>query len=102
MGTLGGRLRERRCVKAGRKISVVTREAPSKLRDNLLANSHQFDSNYNKLRAILQAHLNSNKSWIPNDFRSDTKERDPMEVDHIALDRGKGKGKGKGQRPNKE
>ena len=40
---------------------VVLREAPTKLRDNLLANSQQFDSNHNKLRAIIQAYLNSNK-----------------------------------------
>ena len=41
------------------KISVVLREAPTKLRDNLLVNSQQFESNYNKLRAIIQAYLNS-------------------------------------------
>ena len=34
------------------KISVVLREAPTKLRDNLLVN-------YNKLRAIIRAYLNS-------------------------------------------
>ena len=44
------------------KISVVLREAPTKLRDNLLVNSQQFESNNNKLRAIIQAYLNSNKS----------------------------------------
>ena len=44
------------------KISVVLREAPTKLRDNLLVNSQQFESNDNKLRAIIQADLNSNKS----------------------------------------
>ena len=31
------------------KISVVLREAPQKLRDYLLVNSQQFESNYNKL-----------------------------------------------------
>ena len=41
------------------KISVVLREAPTKLRDNLLVNSQQSESNYNKLRAIIQAYLNS-------------------------------------------
>ena len=41
------------------KISVVPREAPTKLRDNLLVNSQQFESNFNKLRAIIQAYLNS-------------------------------------------
>ena len=55
------------------KISVVLREAPTKLRDNLLVNSQQFESNYNKLRAIIEAYLNSNKSWTANDFRNDTK-----------------------------
>ena len=44
------------------KISEVLREAPTKLRDNLLVNSQQFESNYNKLRAIIQAYLNTNKN----------------------------------------
>ena len=39
------------------KISVVLREAPQKLRDHLLVNSQQFESNYSKLRAIIQAYL---------------------------------------------
>ena len=39
------------------KISVVQREAPQKLRDHLLVNSQQFESNFNKLRAIIQAYL---------------------------------------------
>ena len=69
------------------KISVVLREAPSKLRDNLLVNSHQFESNYNKLRAIIRAYLSSNKLWIANEFRSDTKGSDPMEVDYISKDK---------------
>ena len=60
------------------KISVVLREAPSKLRDHLLVNSHQFESDYNKLRAIIQAYLNSNKIWIATEFRSETKGSDPM------------------------
>ena len=67
------------------EISVVLREAPQKLRDHVLENSQQFESNCNKLRAIIQANLNTNKTWIVNDFR----ETDPMEVDYI----GKGKGK---------
>ena len=33
------------------KISVVLREAPTKLRDDLLVNSQHFEENYNKLRA---------------------------------------------------
>ena len=77
------------------KISVVLREAPTKLRDNLLVNSQQFECNYKKLRAIIQAYLNSNKSWTANDFRYDTKESDPMEVDHISKGKSNGKGKGK-------
>ena len=67
-------------------IGMVLRDA--QLRDNLLANSQQFESNNNKLRSIIQAYLNSNKGWIANDFRCDTKESEPMEVDYI----------GKGQR----
>ena len=70
-------------------ISVVLREAQQKLGDHLLANSQPFQSNYNKLRAIIQAYLNTNKTWIVNDFR----ETDPMEVDYI----GKGKCKSKGK-----
>ena len=51
------------------KIIVLLREAPKKLRDHLLVNSQQFESNYNKLRAIIQAYLNTNKTWIANNFR---------------------------------
>ena len=77
------------------KISVVLREAPQKLRDHLVVNSQQFESNYNKLRAIIQAYLNTNKTWMANDFR----ETDPMEVDYMDKSKGKSKdrkqGKGK-------
>ena len=59
------------------KNSVVLQECPQKLRDHLLVNSQQFESNYNKLRAIIQAYLNTNKTWIVNDFR----ETVPMDVD---------------------
>ena len=62
------------------KISVVLREAPPKLRDHLLVSSQYFESSYKKLRAISQAYLNSNKTWIANDFRGS----DPMEMDHIS------------------
>ena len=54
-------------------------------------NSQPFESNYNKLRAIIQAYLNTNKTWIANDFRG----TDPMEVDHIGKSKGKGKGNSK-------
>ena len=76
------------------KISVVLREAPQKLRDLLLVNSQQFESNWNKLRAIIQAYLNTNKTWIANDVR----ETDPMEVDNIGKSKGKVKIKSKGNR----
>ena len=79
------------------KISVVLREAPTKLRDNLLVNSQQFESNDNKLRATIQAYLNSNKIWTANDFRNDARESDPMEVDHSSKGKSNGKGKGKGK-----
>ena len=69
------------------KISVVLREAPPKLRDHLLVSSQQFESSKKKLRAIIQAYLNSNKTLIANDFRGS----DSMEVDHIS----KGKSKSK-------
>ena len=71
------------------KISVVLRECPQKLRDHLLVNSQQFESNYNKLRAIIQAYLNTNKTWIVNDFR----ETVPMDVDYIARAKGKARAK---------
>ena len=64
------------------KISVVLRECPQKLRDHLLVNSQQFESNYNKLRAIIQAYLNTNKTWIVNDFR----EIVPMDVENRRQD----------------
>ena len=54
---------------------------------HLLVNSQQFESDYNKLRAIIQAYLNTNKTWIVNDFR----ETDPMEVDDTSKSKGKGK-----------
>ena len=73
------------------KISVVLRECPQKLRDHLLVNSQQFESNYNKLRAIIQAYLNTNKTWIVNDFR----ETVPMDVDYTGKSKGKGKSKSK-------
>ena len=66
------------------KIRVVWREAPSKLQDDLLVHTPQFVSNFNQLRAIIQSYANATKSWSANDFRSDTKESEPMEVDYIA------------------
>ena len=86
------------------KISVVLREAPTKLRDNLLVNSRQSESNYNMVRVIVQACLNSNKSSIANDFRNNTKESDPMEVGHKGKGdaKGKGKSKCKGAKPDKQ
>ena len=79
------------------KISVVLRECPQKLRDHLLVNSQQFESNYNKLRAIIQAYLNTNKTWIVNYFR----ETVPMDVDYIGKSKGKGKSKSKSKGKNK-
>ena len=69
----------------------MLREAPQKLRDHLLVNTQQFESNCNKLRAIIQAYLNTNKTWIVNDFR----ETDPMDVGHKGKGKGKSKSKGK-------
>ena len=79
------------------KISVVLRECPQKLRDHLLVNSQQFESNYNKLRAIIQAYLNTNKTWIVNDFR----ETVPMDMYYIGKSKGKGKCKGKSKSKSK-
>ena len=78
------------------KISVVLRECPQKLRDHLPVNSHQFESNY-KLRSIIQAYLNTNKTWIVNDFR----ETVPMDVDYIGKSKGKGKSKSKSKSKGK-
>ena len=75
------------------KISAVPRVAPTKLRDNLLLNSQQID--YNTLRAIIQAYLNTNKNWTAHDFRNDTVESDPMKVDYIGKGKGNNKSKGK-------
>ena len=79
------------------KISVVLRECPQKLRDHLLVNSQQVESNYNKLRAIIQAYLNTNKTWIVNNFR----ETVPMDVDYIGESKGKGKSKSKNKGKSK-
>ena len=79
------------------KISVVLRECTQKLRDHLLVNSQQFESNYNKLRAIIQAYLNTNKTWIVNDFR----ETVPMDVDYMGKSKGKGKSKSKSKGKSK-
>ena len=73
------------------KFNVVLREAPQKLRDHPLVNSQKFESNYSKLRTIIQAYLNTNKTWIANDFR----ETAPVEVDYIGKSKGKGKSKSK-------
>ena len=79
------------------KISVVLRECPQKLRDHLLVNSQQFESIYNKLRAIIQAYLNTNKTWIVKDFR----ETVPMDVDYLGKSKGKGKSKSKSKGKSK-
>ena len=78
------------------KMSVV-RETLTELRDYLLVNSQQLENNYNMLRAIIRAYLNTNKCWIANDFRNDMKESDPMEIDHIGKGTSKGKGNDKGK-----
>ena len=80
------------------KISVVLQECPQKLRDHLLVNSQQFESNYNELRAIIQAYLNTNKTWIVNDFR----ETDPMEVDYMGKSKSKGKRRARAKARAKE
>ena len=79
------------------KISVVLRECAQKLRDHLLVNSQQFESNSNNLRAIIQAYLNTNKTWIVNDFR----ETVPMDVDCIGKSQGKGKDRNQGKGKSK-
>ena len=80
------------------KISVVLRECPQKLRDHLLVNSQQFESNYNNLRAIIQAYLNTNKKLIVNDLR----ETDPMGVVYIGKSKSKGKARARAKARAKE
>ena len=75
------------------KIGVVLRECPQKLRDHLLVNSQQFERKSNKLRANIQAYLNTKKTWIVNDFR----ETVPMDVNYT----GKSKENGKSESKNK-
>ena len=60
-------------------------------------NTQQLESNYNKLRAIIQAYLNTNKPWIVNDF----KETVPVDVDYIGKSKGKSKSKSKGKSKGK-
>ena len=51
-----------------------------------------------KLRAVIKAYLNTNKTWIVNDFR----ETVPMDVDYIGKSKGKGKSKSKSKGKNKD
>ena len=57
------------------KMSVVLRECSQKAASHLLVNSQQFESNCDKLRAIIQAYLNMNKTWIVNDQRDSSNGR---------------------------
>ena len=69
------------------KASVVIREAPLELRDNLLVNSHQFDKQYGQLQTVIQAFLSSNKMLIANDFRFEPElGPSPMDVAYIFRD----------------
>ena len=77
---------------------AVLRECPQKLRDHLLVNSQQFESYYNKLRAIIQAYLNTNKTWIVNDFT----ETVLMDVDYMGKSKGKSKSKSKCEGKSKD
>ena len=69
------------------KASVVIREAPLELRNNIFVNSHQFDKQYGQLQTVIQALLSSNKMLIVNDFRFEPElGPSPMDVDYIARD----------------
>ena len=52
------------------------------------------ESNYNNLRAIIHAYLNTKKKWIVNDLRK----TDPMDVDFERKSKSKSKSKSKEQR----
>ena len=97
VGTPRGRPRQPHGVKLDDNVNigVLLRQAPPKLRDNLLVESSQFESTNNNLRAMTHANLNSDKSWIANDSRSDTKGSDLIVVDCSDKDIGKDKGRGK-------
>ena len=66
------------------KISVVLREAPDQTQ-----------------RQFAGVHLKTNQNWAANDFRHDTKESDPMEVDSISKGKGDGKSNSKGKSKSK-
>ena len=87
------------------KISVVLRECQQKLRDHLLVNSQQFESNYNKLRAIIQAYLNTNKTWIvigksKGKGKSKSKSKGKSKRNSKSGSNGKGQSKGKSKDRN--
>ena len=62
------------------KFSLVLREPPPQLRDNLLLNSSQLENNYTQLRSTIQTRLNLGKSCVVNGF-GDTKEPDPSKTE---------------------
>ena len=74
-------------------VSVVTREAPPELRENL-----PFESEPNQLGTIIQPYPNSNKTLAMGDFRNNVNTESPdsgagpLTVDHISV-AGRSKGK---------
>ena len=71
------------------KVSVVTHVAPSKPRDNVVVNAHQFDGNCNQLSFAMRSDLHSTKKWTMEDVRTKSRQSRPtverarMNVDHI-------------------
>ena len=63
----------------------------------MLVNSQQFESNYNKLRAIIQANLNTKKTWIVNGFRKQIQWTWITQARAKVKAKSKSKGKSKGK-----
>ena len=75
------------------KVSVVTHVVPSKPRDNVVVNAHQFDGKCNQLSFAMRSDLHSTKKWTMEDVRTKSRQSRPtverarMNVDHIFRDR---------------
>ena len=89
------------------KVSVVTHVAPSKPRDNVVVNAHQFDSKCNQLSFAMRSDLHSTKKWTMEDVRTKSRQSRPtverarMNVDHIFRE-SKSKRKSQSKRKNKK
>ena len=89
------------------KVSVVTHVAPSKPRDNVVVNAHQFDGKCNQLSVAMRSDLHSTKKWTMEDVRTKSRQSRPtverarMNVDHIFRE-SKSKRESQSKRKNKK